>query len=63
MNNPFELSIEQQFNIISFKSQVQQMSREQAQDMLIKLYEQMIYKEATYKHLLKHNWGIDTTII
>jgi len=33
---PIELSIEQQFNICSFKTQVQQMSHEQAQDFLIK---------------------------
>lgn len=57
-DNPIQLTMEQQFSIRSFETQVEQMSREQAQDMLIKLYKQMIYKEATYKHLLKHNWGL-----
>ncbi|MFB2832912.1 NblA/ycf18 family protein [Floridanema evergladense] len=52
-------SVEQQFNIRSFQTQVQQMNREQAQEILMKLYEQMIYQEATYKHLLKHDWGLE----
>lgn len=59
MDKPIELSLEQQFNIRSFHAQVEQMSREQAQEFLIKLYEQMIYREATYKHLLKHQWGLE----
>lgn len=59
MNQPIELSLEQQFSIHSFKSQVLQMSHEQAQDFLIKLYEQMMVREATYKHLLKHQWGLE----
>lgn len=57
-NNPVQLTMEQQFSIVSFKTQVEQMTREQAQEFLITLYEQMLYKEATYKHLLKHDWGL-----
>jgi Phycobilisome degradation protein nblA len=60
MNNPIELSLEQQFNIRSFASQVQDMSHEQAKDFLVKLYEQMVVREATYKELLKHQWGLDS---
>lgn len=60
MNYPVELTLEQQFNIRSFATQVEQMSHEQAQDFLIKLYEQMVVREATYKELLKHQWGLDT---
>jgi hypothetical protein len=60
MNHPIELSLEQQFNICSFKTQVQQMSHEQAQDFLVKLYEQMVVREATYKNLLKHQWGLES---
>lgn len=59
MNQPIELSLEQQFNIRSFETQVQHMSQEQAQDFLVKLYRQMIMREATYKELLKHQWGIE----
>jgi hypothetical protein len=59
MSQPIELSLEQQFNIRSFETQVEQMSLEQAQDFLVKLYRQMVMREATYKELLKHHWGID----
>ncbi|MBD2020218.1 NblA/ycf18 family protein [Leptolyngbya sp. FACHB-36] len=59
MNQPAELTLEQQFSIRSFETQVQKMSREQAQDFLIKLYEQMIMRENMYKHFLKHQWGLE----
>ncbi|HEY9697167.1 MAG TPA: NblA/ycf18 family protein [Trichocoleus sp.] len=59
MSQPIELSLEQQFNLRSFETQVERMSREQAQDFLIKLYEQMMVKENMYKHFLKHQWGIE----
>lgn len=58
MSQPIELSLEQQFSIRSFQTQVEQMSREQAQDFLIKLYEQMIVRESMYKAFLKHQWGL-----
>jgi hypothetical protein len=54
-----ELTIEQQFNLRSFESQVQKMDREQAQQFLVKLYAQMIMRETMYKHFLRHEWGID----
>ncbi len=54
-----ELSLEQEFNLRSFESQVQQMSREQAQEFLVKLYEQMLTRENMYKEFIKHEWGID----
>lgn len=59
MSQPIQLSLEQQFNIRSFETQVQQMSREQAQDFLVKLYEQMIMRENMYKQFLKHEWGLE----
>ena len=58
MSQPIELSLEQQFSIRSFQTQVEQMSREQAQDFLIKLYKQMIVRENMYKAFLKHQWGL-----
>lgn len=61
MNKPIELSLEQQFSIRSFETQVQKMSHEQAQDFLIKLYEQMMVREAMYKELLKHQWGLESS--
>ena len=58
MNDPAKLSLEQQFSLRSFESQVAKMSHEQAQDFLVKLYEQMMMRETMYKHFLKHEWGI-----
>ena len=60
MNQPIELSLEQLFSIRSFETQVQQMSREQAQNFLIDLYKQMMMRETMYKHFLKHQWGLDS---
>jgi hypothetical protein len=53
-----ELSLEQQLSLKSFELQVAKMSREQAQQFLVKLYEQMIMRETLYKQFLKHEWGI-----
>lgn len=59
MNQPTQLTLEQQFNLKSFETQVARMSREQAQQFLLKLYEQMMLKETMYKHFLKHQWGLE----
>jgi hypothetical protein len=59
MSQPFELSLEQQFSVRTFETQVKNMSREQAHDFLVQLYTQMIWQESTYKNLLKHQWGIE----
>lgn len=53
-----ELSLEQKFNLRSFETQVQQMNREQAQEYLVKLYEQMLSRDNSYKELIKHQWGL-----
>ena len=37
---------------------VNKMSREQAQQFLVKMYEQMMMRETMYKQFLKHEWGI-----
>ncbi len=59
MPQNFDLSLEQQFSVRSFQTQIQDMSREQAQDFLVQLYTQMLWQETTYKNLLKHQWGIE----
>jgi Phycobilisome degradation protein nblA len=59
MSQNFDLSLEQQFSVRSFQTQIQDMSREQAQDFLVQLYSQMLWQETTYKNLLKHQWGIE----
>jgi len=61
MSEPMNLSLEQQFNIKSFESQVKSLNREQAVEFLVKLYEQMIRKENMYKEFLKHQWGIESS--
>jgi hypothetical protein len=60
MNLPIELSLEQEFSLRSFADQVQHMSREQAQEFLIVLYQQMIIRETMYQDFLKHEWKIDS---
>jgi outer membrane lipopolysaccharide assembly protein LptE/RlpB len=61
MTQPVELTLEQQFSLRSFETQVERMSREQAQHFLIKLYEQMMLRETMYRHFLKQQWGIDSS--
>ena len=60
MSNSIKLSLEQKFNIRSFETQVKAMSHEQAQDFLVKLYEQMLLKDNMYQDFIRHQWGIDT---
>jgi Phycobilisome degradation protein nblA len=52
-----ELSLEQQFNLRSFKSQVSNMTLDQAQGFLVELYEQMMVRDQLYKKVIKHQWG------
>ena len=59
MPEPTKMSLEQKFNLRSFETQVQQMSQEQAQEFLVKLYEQMIVRENMYKEFIKHQWGLE----
>jgi hypothetical protein len=58
-----QLSLEQQFKLRSFMTQVKGMSREQAQEFLVQLYEQMIVRETLYKELLRNEWQIGNPIL
>jgi len=60
VNQPLKLSLEQEFSLRIFADQVQQMSREQAVEFLLNLYEQMMIQETTYLELLKHEWKLDS---
>ncbi|PSB05007.1 NblA/ycf18 family protein [Merismopedia glauca] len=60
MSQPIELSLEQQFSIRTFETQVKDLTVDQAKDFLVQLYRQMMMREATYKQLLKHQWGIES---
>jgi hypothetical protein len=59
MTNPIELSLEQEFNIRSFETQVEKMSQDQAKEFLVRLYEQMIVQETMYKSFIKSQWGFE----
>ena len=60
MNQPIELSLEQEFSLRSFANQVQHMSREQTQEFLLMLYQQMMIREMMYRDFLKHEWKLDS---
>lgn len=60
MNQQAELSLEQKFSLRIFADQVQHLSREQAQEFLLKLHEHMLLKENMYQSLLKHEWGLNS---
>ena len=57
-----QLSLEQQFQLRSFETQVNKMSREQAQQFLVKMFEQMIMRETMYKQFLRHEWNIGAPV-
>ena len=56
-----KLSLEQEFSLEDFRFQVQAMSREEAQERLVALYEDIIYREAMYLKLIRDRWGIEPT--
>ncbi|MGK7927714.1 MAG: NblA/ycf18 family protein [Spirulina sp.] len=58
MNPPNQLSLEQEFNLKKFSDRVQNLSREQAQELLVELSRQMMIKENLYKQLLKPYLGL-----
>lgn len=59
MNQAIELTLEQEFSLRRFADQVQEMSREQAQEFLIEQYRLMMVQEKMYQDLLKHEWQLD----
>ena len=61
MNQMPQLSVEQEFSLRRFSDQVKNLSREQAQNLLIELNKQMMIKDNLYKQLLKPHLGIGLT--
>lgn len=53
MNQANQLSYEQEFSLRRFADQVQNLSREQAQDLLIELNRQMMIRDNLYRQLLQ----------
>jgi hypothetical protein len=62
VNEPTQLTLEQKLSLRAFELQVNQMSRSQAQEFLVKLYEQMMMRETMYKQFLAHEWGIGDSV-
>ena len=60
MNYSEKLSLEQEFNFRLFADQVRTLSPEQAQDLSLELYRQMMIKDNLYEGLLKEFWEIDS---
>ncbi|HEY9844571.1 MAG TPA: NblA/ycf18 family protein [Candidatus Caenarcaniphilales bacterium] len=58
-DTPLGLSMEQEFSLQFFTSQVAKMDQLQAQELLICLYKQMMIKDMMYKHFLSHRWNFD----
>ena len=59
MNVREQLSLEQQFELKAFEQQVEQLSHEDAQMLLVKLKELMLFQNASFREILKEAWGID----
>lgn len=59
MDQVTELTLEQSFSLRRFTDQVEQMSLEQAQALLIEQYRQMLLRETLYQDLLKQAWQLD----
>lgn len=53
MDLPLSLTLEQQFNLKMYESQVRHMSAEQSQDLLLEVMRQLMVKENIVKHLMK----------
>ena len=53
MNLPTSLSLEEELQLRKFADLVQRMSREQAQEFLIELHRQMMFKDKIYRRFIK----------
>ena len=60
MNYSEKLSLEQEFNLRRFATQVRTLSPEQVQDLSLELYRQMMLKDNLYGELLKDYWGLSS---
>ncbi len=52
------MPLEQQFELRKFEDQVRQLSREEAQELLVQLRESMLLQANTFKEIIKESWGI-----
>ncbi len=54
MDGSGQLSLEQQFKLKVLHEQVQDLSKEQAQEYLMEMFRQMMVKDNLVKHLIKN---------
>jgi Phycobilisome degradation protein nblA len=59
MDQAITLTLEQEFSLRHLTDQVRQMSREQAQDLLIFQHKHMMIQEIMYQAILKQEWKLD----
>ena len=59
MNIRQQLPLEQQFELRVFERQVDQLSRQEAQALLVKLKESMLFQATSFRQILKEAWDID----
>jgi hypothetical protein len=52
---PLDLTLEQQFNLKLYESQVRDLSGEQAQQFLLEVMRQLMIKENVIRHLMKED--------
>ena len=60
MNYSEKLSLEQEFTLRRFADRVRTLSSEQAQDLSLELYRQIMLKDNLYQDLLQEYWGISS---
>lgn len=58
MNIRKKLPLEQQFELQVFESKIQNLSLNDARELLVALRENMLYQKITFRSLLKNSWGI-----
>jgi hypothetical protein len=62
MNLRQKLPLEQQFELAVFENQVQQLSQQEAQELLVRLREAMLFQNTTFREILKEAWGLDKEV-
>jgi hypothetical protein len=63
MNQPTNLSLEQELNLTIFAKQVENLPIEQAKELLVELHRQIVIKDNLYRDLLKHYMGMESTVV
>lgn len=53
-----KFSIEAEFSLKSFESQIKGLNQEETTKVAISIYKQLLMERALYQQMLKNNWGI-----